>query len=135
MRFNNLPSVFKPARSSKLDSASRKTPKSRKLGLEGLEDRRLLSVSTAEFEAIRDAYAALDLPKTASELNVLEIAPSDLSYESVTRAIERAASTPEDDLIVLRTDGARYQLDLGAANFSINFDSSVSGSVSLIPCS
>ncbi|MBQ5367937.1 MAG: pre-peptidase C-terminal domain-containing protein, partial [Thermoguttaceae bacterium] len=131
MRFNNLPSVFKPARSSKLDSASRKTPKSRKLGLEGLEDRRLLSVSTAEFEAIRDAYAALDLPKTASELNVLEIAPSDLSYESVTRAIERAASTPEDDLIVLRTDGARYQLDLGAANFSINVDSSVSGSVSL----
>ena len=51
MRFNNLPSVFKPARSSQLDSASRKTPKSRKLGLEGLEDRRLLSVSTAEFEA------------------------------------------------------------------------------------
>ena len=41
-----------------------------------------------------------------------------------------AAATPEDDLIVLRTDGARYQLDLGAANFSIDFDSNVSGSVS-----
>ncbi len=112
-------------------------PGTASLRLEQLEDRALLSVATAavsvaEFEAIRDAYSALDLPPSAAEINVIEIKASDLSYELATRAIEQAAATPEDDLIVLRTSDSEYQLDLGDANFSVNIDSNVSGSVSLV---
>ncbi|MBQ9874343.1 MAG: hypothetical protein IJM30_07755 [Thermoguttaceae bacterium] len=119
-------------RSSQKGNSSRKAQKTRELRLESLENRELLSVSTAEFEAIRGAYSSLDLPESSAEINVLEIQAEDLSYASVTRAIQEAAATPESDLIVLRTDDANYQLDLDDASFSIDLNAKASGAISLV---
>ena len=123
--------LFDFFRSSSSRVDSRKAPKSRKLRLEGLEERQLLSVSAAEFAAIREAYSKLDLQESASDLNVVEIQAEDVSYASITRAIQEAAATPESDLIVLRTDAANYQLDLGDATIAIDVDSAASGSITL----
>ena len=110
---------------------SKGAPESRALRLEWLESRELLSVSAAEFAALSQAYPKLDLPESAANLNVVEIQADELSLESIARAVELAASTPQDDLIVLRTSDANYQLDLGNATISIDVDSVNFGSITV----
>ena len=63
----------------------------RRLLTEALEERQLLAVDAFAFSAAVDADSA----------NVVEIAPADLSIDSIKQAILEAAATPEDDVIVL----------------------------------
>ena len=79
----------------------------KKLGLEALEERQLLSVNPigADYNEIRAAYSDLELPESASQINV--IALSDLSAESVQAAINQAAQTKSDDLLPTNTASLR----------------------------
>ncbi|MBQ9873073.1 MAG: right-handed parallel beta-helix repeat-containing protein [Thermoguttaceae bacterium] len=117
-------------RSSKSFRRASKAPKTRALRLESLEDRSLLSVSAAEFDAIRQAYSKLDLPESPDAINVVDLQADELSYAAINKAIQDAAATPEDDLIVLRTTNANYQLDLGAASVANTVDCEPNDSLS-----
>jgi hypothetical protein len=71
--------------------------KSRKLSIETLENRELLSVSVGEFDAIRSQYADLELSANMSDYNVIEITAAQLSDANLRNAISQAASTTQND--------------------------------------
>ena len=104
----------------------------KKLGLEALEERQLLSVNPigADYNEIRAAYSDLELPESASQINV--IALSDLSAESVQAAINQAAQTKSDDLLVLRTTQDNYVVNLDATAITINLNSDEYGKLTIV---
>ncbi|MBR5759526.1 MAG: hypothetical protein IKX88_13110, partial [Thermoguttaceae bacterium] len=105
----------------------------KKLGLEALEERQLLSVnplSAPEYDEIREAYANLDLPASMSQINV--IAVDDLSSEALQAAIDQAAQTQADDLIVLRTTADNYVVNLESTAVTVNIDSDQYGKLTIV---
>ena len=105
----------------------------KKLGLEALEERQLLSVnplSAPEYDEIREAYANLDLPASMSQINV--IAVDDLSSEALQAAINQAAQTQTDDLIVLRTTADNYVVNLESTAVTVNIDSDQYGKLTIV---
>ena len=105
----------------------------KKLGLEALEERQLLSVnplSAPEYDEIREAYANLDLPASMSQINV--IAVDDLSSEALQAAIDQAAQTQTDDLIVLRTTADNYVVNLESTAVTVNIDSDQYGKLTIV---
>ena len=113
--------------------------KGRRLLIEELEDRRLLSVTAAEYEAIREAYAGLELPEPVegtipADLNIIEIDAANLSVSNLKAAITAAGTTTTDDLIVLRTtDEANTITYTDAADeISIDLDSESYGKLSIV---
>ncbi|GEM_PF-2062244 len=105
-------------------------PRSRKLQIESLENREMLSISTAEFNEIRAMYPDLNLSTSMSSYNVIEITAAQLSSDTALRnAINTAETTPEKDLIVVRTTAAQNKITLGGSGLTINI---TSGSVTLV---
>ena len=86
-KFLRRPSAF--ARAPRSSCA----PRSRILRFEALETRELLSVSNAEYQAIRAEYGEFQLPENIGAVNLIEINASDLSLETLRDAFETAAST------------------------------------------
>lgn len=103
----------------------------RKLHIEPLESREMLSVSPMDDEAIRAAYPDLNLAANMSQYNVIEITASQLSAETLQTAINTAANTTADDLILVRTHGSQ-PIDIGSSPLLIDIDSSRFGNLSIV---
>ncbi len=108
------------AKRSGLKKRGQKSPSS-PLRFETLEDRALLSVSTAEYAALQSAYPELNLP-AQTETNVVEIAAADLSVANLKAALETAGTTPQADVIVLRTTDAENKITFADATDEIAID-------------
>ncbi|MBQ7112207.1 MAG: hypothetical protein IJO06_13485, partial [Thermoguttaceae bacterium] len=111
-----------------------KREKTRLARLEQLEERALLAVSASEFAAIRAAHPAFNLPESASELNVIEIAASELSVASLKSAIATSGTTQAPDLIVLRTtdDAHTLTFESAADEIKLAFDSTKYGALTIV---
>ncbi len=116
----------------------RGVPKTRLARLEALETRDLLAVSVAfsaaEYAALRAEYAEFDLPAKASDLNIIEINADSLSLNSLEDALDRAASTKKDDLIVVRTNASDNTIRLGAndGEIKVELDSNLFGTTTIV---
>ena len=104
----------------------------RSLKLEPLEDRALLAVSVADFEAIRTAYPDLNLSADMSSYNVIEITAQNLTESSLRSAITAAGATTGNDLIVVRTTTTQNTVTLSGTELGININASQFGSVSIV---
>ena len=100
--------------------------------IEELESRELLAVSTWEFCTIRDYYAELNLSAHMSDYNIIEITEAELSAKALQAALNTAAKTTQDDLIVVRTTLDNSVIDLGNTTLAINIDASLFGSVAIV---
>ncbi|MDO5308201.1 MAG: choice-of-anchor Q domain-containing protein [Planctomycetia bacterium] len=103
-------------------SSSRRAPRTRALRLESLESREMLSVSNVEYQEIREAYQEFNLPENPSGVNIIEISASDLSLTAVKNALDAAATTRQNDLIVVRTTADAYTVDFTKASDEIKFE-------------
>ncbi|MDO5308289.1 MAG: choice-of-anchor Q domain-containing protein, partial [Planctomycetia bacterium] len=115
------------------ENALRKNLTARKLGLENLEERQLLSVNpigTSQYNEIRDTYADLQLPASMNDVNIIEVA--NLTGAALQDAVNAATQTPQDDLIVLRTTEDSFVLDLESTAVTVNLDSSEYGAVKIV---
>ncbi|MDR2642637.1 MAG: fibronectin type III domain-containing protein, partial [Planctomycetaceae bacterium] len=104
--------------------------KKRKLQIENLEVRDLLSVSVADFDWLRSTYSDINFESSLSHYNVIEITTSQLNETNLKNAITTAGTTTQDDLIVLR-GGKESVIDLGSSFLNIDIDSSIYGSVGI----
>ncbi len=106
------------------------TPKSRRLRMECLENRELLSVTPIEYAEIRELYSSFELSENMSDVNVIDLSAAATS-EQVQVALEAAKASPQDDLIVLRTT-AEASSALFDRTLTIDFDENVSGKLTLV---
>lgn len=100
--------------------------------LETLEDRALLSVSGAEYDAIRAAYPDLNLPESFESINAVDLSAANLTAESLQQAIAAAGETVEDDLLVVRTSDSAHTLVLDGNPIRVSVDSERFGSLALV---
>ena len=91
----------------------------------------MLSVSLGEFEALRHQYADLDFAADLTEYNVIEIRQDQLSAKTLQAAIDTAAKTAQNDLIVVRNNGNTI-VNLGKDSLKINVNSTRYGNVTLV---
>lgn len=118
---------------SRAKSDKQRNLSTKKLGLEALEERQLLSVnpvSVSEYDDIRQAYANLELPASMSQINV--IAVDDLSAAALQAAVDQAAQTESDDLILLRTTADNYVVNLESTAVTVNIDSEQYGKLTIV---
>lgn len=108
--------------------------KDRPLRFESLEDRRLLSVSAAEYVALRESYIDFDLPEEMAEINIAEIDVTNLSVSHLQAAVNTARSSSQDDLIILRTTKNAYTMTFADQNdeFVIDFDVATDGRLTIL---
>ena len=85
--------------------------RTRKLRMEELEARKLLSVTPAEYAEIRELYSAFELSENMAEVNVIDLSAATTSVE-VQAALDAAKATPQDDLIVFRVNSDNHTLTL-----------------------
>ena len=109
-----------------------KRQRSRVLRFEELEGREMLSVTIAEFDAIREQYADLDLSTNMAHYNVIEIIANELTDTKLRSAIAEAGTTVYDDLIVIRTTVAKNTISLGGTAMEINVNDATRGSVTIV---
>ncbi|MDO4558460.1 MAG: hypothetical protein Q4C47_05805, partial [Planctomycetia bacterium] len=100
--------------------------------MESLEDRRLLSISAAEYELLRTTYTDFDLPEEMSTLVTTDLGADELTRENLQSALDRAATTPQTDLILLRAGEPGDCLDLNDTSLVVNVDSSRYGDVVIV---
>ena len=104
--------------------------------IEELESRELLSVSLAEFHVIRETYADLNLSSNMDDYNIIEVGVanpdgvSSFSFGNFRSAVNRAAATAADDLIVVRPGATNY-LRLNS-EITININEATRGSVTIV---
>ena len=109
-----------------------KAPRARRLRWETLEERRMLAVSAVEFHQIREMYSDLNLSSNMSDYNVIEILSDELSALSLRNAIAEAGTTPENDLIVVRTTAENNTVTLSGEQLEININAKDFGSVTIV---
>ena len=63
----------------------------------------LLAVTAGEYASICSSYPSFNLPADMASINIIEIAPDQLSVANLEAAITSAAATTLPDLVVLRT--------------------------------
>ncbi|MDO4627627.1 MAG: YDG domain-containing protein [Planctomycetia bacterium] len=102
----------------------------KKLRLETLEQRCLLSVSVAEMNTLNTLYSELKL-EAVDDWNVLEIEARQLTTESLLSAIKLAESSAQNDLIVIRTSDTPCTIQF-TETLDISLDSTVSGKLSIV---
>ena len=105
---------------------------SRRLRMEPLEERQMLSVSVADYDAIRSVYPDLNLSASMGDYNVIEITAQDLTEANLRAAIATAGTTTQNDLIVVRTTETQNKITLSGAELGINIDASQFGSVIIV---
>lgn len=86
--------------------------KKRGLRLESLENRELLSVSAAEFDAIRAQYEDLNLSSNYADYNFIDIQANSFNDQALRDAIDAASDTQKHDIIVFRTTSGSNTLRL-----------------------
>ncbi|MDO4588094.1 MAG: hypothetical protein Q4C95_12500, partial [Planctomycetia bacterium] len=96
--WNVFLSSFSKKRTARI--ANRDIP-SRLLRLESLEERQLLSVTTVEYDQIRNDYPSFQLSENINDNNIIEL--TSLNATNLQNAINQAPQTDFDDLIVIRS--------------------------------
>ncbi|MBP3531005.1 MAG: fibronectin type III domain-containing protein, partial [Thermoguttaceae bacterium] len=111
-------------------SDERKPTETRRLRLERLEERALLSVTPVEYAEIRELYSAFELPENIAEVNIIDLNVAATSAQ-VQTALAAAKTSPQNDLIVLRTteEAASAHFDQAV---TIDFDESLSGKLTIV---
>ncbi|MBR0225292.1 MAG: fibronectin type III domain-containing protein, partial [Thermoguttaceae bacterium] len=111
--------------------SEKRAPRSTSLRIEALENRELLSVNPADYAQLRESFDQLALPENFSDVNVIEL-PA-LTAEALQNAINDAATTPQDDLIVVNpTELGENTLSLADATIVVDFDASEFGAITLV---
>ena len=105
--------------------------KGRKLNIESLESREMLSISPADYDSIRAAYPDLNLSVDMADYNVIEITSAELTARNLQAAIDVAAKTTQDDVIVVRTTADNHTISLSSP-LSIDIDSAQFGSAIVV---
>ena len=115
-------------------SSGRSGASCRKLRLESLEERQLLTVTPADYAALCDTWSHFDLPESPDNVNIIEIEADDLSIAVFRNAINSASNSPENDLILIRTTEAKHSLTFSESDyeFLINADPVTSGSLTIL---
>ena len=112
--------------------------RSRSLFFEPLEERALLAVAAADFDAIRAAYPDLNLSANMSDYNIIEITAEQLSEANLSNAIEVAGQTTSNDLIVVRTTATQNKILLSETEepyvmgYNVSIDATTYGSVTIV---
>ena len=107
-------------------------PHSRRLHVESLESREMLSISPADYDSIRATYPDLNLSAEMDDYNVIEITSDQLTDANLREAIETAGATAENDLIVLRTTDSQNTITLSGTELSIDINADELGSVTIV---
>ncbi|MDO5308329.1 MAG: fibronectin type III domain-containing protein [Planctomycetia bacterium] len=103
----------------------------RKLKLENLESREMLSVSPVDYQTLQQTYDQLQLTPDYDQVNLIEL--SELSAQSLQEALNQAAQTEQDDVIVLNTElFANQRLELNDTTITVNVDSLTHGDVYIL---
>ena len=105
--------------------------KGRRLQIESLEERQMLAISAADFNSLKVTYPDLNLTAMA-DYNVIEITASQLSDATLRNAINTAATTTKNDLIVVRTTATQNKITLSGTELGINIDTTQKGSVTIV---
>ncbi|MDO5580773.1 MAG: hypothetical protein Q4G69_06530, partial [Planctomycetia bacterium] len=103
----------------------------RKLSLESLEERQLLAVTVAEYTAIQQAFTDFEIGSYYG-INTIDIASDKLTAENLRDAIQKAANSASEDLIVLRTTSQNFSLDMGTSSLLIDFNTANSGKLTIV---
>ena len=100
----------------------------RSLHLEALEERALLSVSPAgDYQDLAAAYSNFQIAEDANFIDV-----TDLTVENLQAAIDQAAQTAEDDVVVVHTTAADNTIQLNGSALVIDIDSDLYGSLTVV---
>ncbi len=99
------------------------------LQFEALEERTLLSVTTAEYASLQAEYTLAALPESPDSLHLIEL--TELTDASLREALATAEATTWDDLVVVRTTVGLDQIDLTEA-LSISLNTQESGSLGIV---
>ncbi|MCL2622315.1 MAG: hypothetical protein FWD31_01510, partial [Planctomycetaceae bacterium] len=108
--------------------------KSRKLQYEPLEERALLAVNPVPSEVwseVTAKYSDLNW-MDIGDYNYIEITSDELSSFSLRNAMTHAGTTPENDLIVVRTTDTQNKITLEGTELLINIDAKEFGSVTIV---
>ena len=103
----------------------------RRLTLESLENRELLSVSPTDFASIQSQYADLELTNYA-DYHIIEIEADNLTANALRNAITEAGTTTQNDIIVVRTTATQNKITLSGTELGIDVDASQLGSVTIV---
>ncbi|MDR1384927.1 MAG: fibronectin type III domain-containing protein, partial [Planctomycetaceae bacterium] len=108
--------------------------KTRRLSMESLEDRTLLSVTPADLQAIRAAYPDLHF---SDSINVIEVTADQLTDSStdafnLRKALLAAEGTSQSDLIVVRTTDTANTIQINQSDIIINTGFNESGDVTIV---
>ena len=117
---------------SLISSKARSRASGRHLLFEPLEERQMLAITPADYDTIRAAYPDLNLSENMADYNVIEITESQLTATNLQNAINSAAQTPENDLIVVRTTETVNTVTLGGSELAINTNAATQGSVTIV---
>ncbi|MDO5552378.1 MAG: choice-of-anchor Q domain-containing protein [Planctomycetia bacterium] len=98
---------------------------------EPLEERMLLSGTGTDLSAIRSMWANFDI---SEDCKVIEIQPSSLTSQSLQAALDTAATTEVDDVILIHTtnDSCTIEFETPQDELVIDFDSDSYGKVSIL---
>ena len=110
---------------------SRASRRLRHLLFEPLEERQMLAITPADFNAIKAAYPDLQLT-AMSDYNVMEITAAELSDAKLREKIAEAGTTPQNDLIVLRTTATQNTITLNGSELAININAANFGSITIV---
>ena len=102
--------------------------RARELHMENLEERALLSVSP--LGDAQDVVAAYSDFQIAENANFIEV--TDLTADSLRAAIQQAAQTTVDDVVVVRTTATANSIALDGSALVFDVDSDLYGSITLV---
>ena len=144
MSYSNFDRLFNNLFDSNIGvpAKPKKRKRSRTCRVEELENREMLAVTIgeADFDAISNQYADLNLGAYA-DYRIIEVSgdgdDADENHfaftpEGLQAAIDWAAQTDENDLIVIRTAAGEDSITLESAELAINADSAQFGTVSIV---
>ncbi len=89
-------------------------------------------LSAAEYAAIRSQYADLGLSANMADYNVSVVTADQLSEAALRNAVNAAAITTANDLIVLRTTNTQNTITLGGTELLVNAYAPTRGSVTIV---
>ena len=102
--------------------------RARELHMENLEERALLSVSPlGDCQDVAAAYSDFQIVENA---NFIEV--TDLTADSLREAIQQAAQTTADDVVVVRTTADANSIALDGSALVFDVDSDLYGSITLV---
>ena len=91
-----------------------------------------MAVTVGDFNAIRLAYPDLGLSSNMGDYHVIEITAAELTDMAIRDAIDEAALSPGDDLIVIRTTVTNNTIPLTGGQLSININAATHGSITIV---